>query len=95
MRGENEQGSVDQLVRDGDFLDVAAEVRLVPVSQRLVHLLELLELFLGNLVIVENLDIVLRDALDLSLLVLAEVLGGELVNGVVEDEHLVALIDVL
>lgn len=70
-------------------------MRLVPVSQRLVHLLELLELFLGNLVIVENLDIVLRDALDLSLLVLAEVLGGELVNGVVEDEHLVALIDVL
>ena len=68
---------------------------LVPVGQRLVHLLELLELLLGNLVIVENLDIVLRDALDLALLILAEMLRGELVDGIVEDEHLIALLDVL
>jgi len=70
-------------------------VSLVPVSKRLVHLLEFLELFLGNLIVIENLNIVLGDALDLSLLVFAEMLGGELVDGVVEDEHLVALLDVL
>lgn len=68
---------------------------LVPVGQRLVHLLELLELFLGNLIIIKNLYIVLGDALDLSLLILAEMLRGELINGVIEDEHLIALIDVL
>ena len=68
---------------------------LVPVGQRLVHLLELLKLLFGDLIIVENLDILLGDGLNLTLLVLAEVLGGKLVDGVVKDEYLVALLSVL
>lgn len=72
-----------------------AKVTLEPVCQWLVHLLEFLELLLGDLVVVEDLDIVLGDGLDLSLLVLGEVLSGELVDWVVKDEHLVALLHIL
>ena len=70
-------------------------MRLVPVSERLVHFLELLQLFLGDFVVVEDLDVLLGDALDLALLILAEVLGRELVDWVVKDEDLVALLGVL
>ena len=68
---------------------------LVPIGQRLVHLLELLGLLLRDLVVVEDVDVLLGDALDLSLLILAKMLSGELINGVVKDQNLVTLLGVL
>jgi hypothetical protein len=70
-------------------------VGLVPIGQRLVHLLELLGLLLRDLVVVEDVDVLLGDALDLSLLILAKMLSGEFINGVVEDQNLVTLLGVL
>lgn len=68
---------------------------LVPIGQRLVHLLELLGLLLRDLVVVEDVDVLLGDALDLSLLILAKMLSGEFINGVVKDQNLVTLLGVL
>lgn len=68
---------------------------LVPVSQWFVHLLEFLELLFGNLIIVKDLDIVFRDGLDFTLLILAKVLGCELINWVIKDEDLISLLDIL
>ena len=68
---------------------------LVPVSQWFVHLLEFLELLLSNLIIVKDLDIVFRDGLDFTLLILAKVLGCELINWVIKDEYLISLLDIL
>ena len=68
---------------------------LVPVSQWFVHLLEFLELLFGNLIIVKDLDIVFRDGLDFTLLILAKVLGCELINWVIKDEDFISLLDIL
>ena len=95
LRCEDEQRSVHELVRDGNFLNILAKVVLVPVSQRLVHLLKLLGLFLGDLIVVENLDVFLRDRLNLTLFILTQVLSGELIDWIVKDKHLVTLLNVL
>lgn len=95
LRCENEKRGIHELVRDGYLLDVTAQVGLVPVCQGLVHLLELLELLLGDLIVIKDLNIVLRDALDLSLFIFTEVLGGEFINGVVQDQNFVTLVDIL
>jgi len=93
--GEDEERGVHQLVRDGDLLNLAAEVLLVPVSKRLVHFLELLLLLLGNLVVLlENLNRVFGDGIDLSLLVLSQVLEDKLIDRVSKDKHFVASIGV-
>ena len=68
---------------------------LVPVSQWLVHLLEFLKLLFGDLITVENIDIILGDGFNFALLVLRQVLGGELINWVIKNEHFIALLDVL
>ena len=59
LGGENEEGCIYKLVRDRDLLDVSAKVGLVPVSQWLVHLLELLGLLLGDLVVIKDVDVLL------------------------------------
>ena len=68
---------------------------LEPLCQRLVHLLEFLELLFSNLIVVKDLNIVLRDGLDLAFLILRQVLCGELIDWVVKDENFVALLDIL
>ena len=94
LRCENEQRSVHKLVRNGNFLNVLAKMGLVPVGQRLVHFLKFLGLFLGDLIVVENLNVLLRDRLNLSLFVLTQVLSGELIDWIIKDQHLVTLLDV-
>lgn len=68
---------------------------LVPICEWLVHLLKLLELLLCDFIVIQDLDVVLGDTLNLALLVLAQVLRGELVDWVVKDKYLVALVGIL
>lgn len=68
---------------------------LVPIREWLVHLLKLLELLLCDFIVIQDLDVVLGDTLNLALLVLAQVLRGELVDWVIKDKYLVALVGIL
>jgi len=68
---------------------------LVPIREWLVHLLKLLELLLCDFIVIQDLDVVLGDTLNLALLVLAQVLRGELVDRVIKDKYLVALVGIL
>ena len=68
---------------------------LVPIREWLVHLLKLLELLLCDFIVIQDLDVVLGDTLNLALLVLAQVLRGELVDWVIKDKNLVALVGIL
>jgi len=68
---------------------------LVPICEWLVHLLKLLELLLCDFIVIQDLDVVLGDTLNLALLVLAQVLRGELVDWVVKDKNLIALVGIL
>lgn len=96
LRRRDEDGIVIKLVGDDDLFNLAAEELLEPRRQRLIHLLQLLELLLGHLVVrVEQLDVVLRNGLNLVLFVLGQVLRAELIDRVVHDEHLVTKLDVL
>ena len=95
LGGEDEQRGINQLVGNGNLLNVAAQVRLVPIGEGLVHLLELLDLLLGNLIAFKYLNVLFGDGLDLALLVLTEVLRSELIDRVIEEQNLVALSGVL
>jgi len=44
---------------------------------------------------VENLDIILSDTLDLPLLILSQVLGAVLIDGVVKEQDFVSMFGVL
>ena len=68
---------------------------LVPIREWLVHLLKLLELLLCDFIVIQDLDVVLGDTLNLALLVLAQVLRGELVDWVIKDKNLIALVGIL
>lgn len=94
LSGENEEGLVPKLRGDRDLGNVVTKVLLPPISERFVHLLEFVVLFLVKCAVVEDVQVVLRDRFDLLLLVLAHVLEDKLVDGVVEDENLVAGFDV-
>lgn len=59
MRGENVARIIFEFIRDGDLFDLFAKVLLVPFSEWLVHFLELLKLFFGDFVVVEDVDIIL------------------------------------
>lgn len=84
LAGEDEERRVVELLRDSDLLNLLAEVLLEPIGKWLVHFLQLLGLLLGVLIrAFENADIVLSNRFDLTFLVLSQVLGSELINGVV------------
>lgn len=84
LAGEDEERGVVELLRDSDLLNLLAEVLLEPIGKRLVHFLQLLGLLLGGFIrAFKNADIVLSNRFDLAFLVLSQVLGSELINGVV------------
>jgi len=84
LAGEDEERRIVELLRDSDLLNLLAEVLLEPIGKWLVHFLQLLGLLLGVLIrAFENADIVLSNRFDLTFLVLSQVLGSELINGVV------------
>jgi len=70
-------------------------VLLEEISEWLVHVLQLLQLLLLDVTVIKDIDVVLSNGLYLSLFVLGQVLGCELVDWVGQQEHFVAFAGVL
>ena len=64
-----------------------------PIGQWLVKLLDLLDLLATGVVIVGETELALRDVDELLALVFGKMLESELVDGVVQKEHLVTLFE--
>jgi len=82
LAGQDEEGRIHKLIRDGDLFDLLAEHLLVVVGEGLVHLFEFLVLFFLSLGVIEEVHIVFGDRLNFFLFVLGEMLNSELINRV-------------
>jgi hypothetical protein len=85
---EDIAGLINEPLANSHLLHSVSKLLLPPVSERLVHLLDLLVLLLGVSIALWEVSVLLGDALDLELFILLEVLHAELINRVCEQKHL-------
>ncbi len=87
LRSHDQAGISNDLLRDSDLLDILLEFLEEIIGQWLVHLFQLLELTLLDIVLGEF-KIGLRDVDELLLLVFLEMLKAEFINGIVKQDNL-------